>query len=342
MYKLKCEIYPYAAKYLAPRYHISAHFFSKIRKQKIKEFGGRYCEACNQLVEKAELHEGFTITNNCYYFEGFFLLCVPCHDALHFEKVGEHINDIQYFQSYWTFDEEFFPSRMSKYSIYKNSIEFMNHKKLVSDNTFNFTMSNVVTANYEKVADYGLSPDSIFKSFIKNYNHYDCRLRYMYFENFKNPNSGSYKFDELIKNYEHVNRYTSVLLSEYVKHIIFYIQYNILSENWKVEQSSEKKEALIKAYSIIMKEEDEARNKKKSPIRSSNDKLFNNDEKLYKAYSFFITTKKKEEYIKYVEYHKLLFGIANDKNREKLREHYVLDLITKERYQTILKQWDSF
>ena len=91
-----------------------------------------------------------------------------------------------------------------------------------------------------------------------------------------------------------------------------------------------------------MKEEDEARNKKKSPIRSSNDKLFNNDEKLYKAYSFFITTKKKEEYIKYVEYHKLLFGIANDKNREKLREHYVLDLITKERYQTILKQWDSF
>lgn len=164
-YRLGIEISPFSP--LSPRHYIRESQFNKIRNKKIKAHDGK-CECCDRSDIRIELHEGFTIKNNTYTFDGFYLLCTLCHDLVHCVTIDSTLDSKSEkdFLHYWRWKKE-----IHKYSKYKSVEDFAKGAIKVLDNTFNFIMSKNISTDYSEIKKYGVSLTEFKDSFKKKFSH---------------------------------------------------------------------------------------------------------------------------------------------------------------------------
>ena len=253
MHKLNIEIHPYASKFLSPRYHISQTTFTNIRDDKMEKFQEK-CEACGKTDTKMELHESGIYENNCYVFDGFYLLCQKCHDMVHCVNMSSNQTGITNQHIDWTWKDY----EMSKYSLFKSKLNLSTHLWKSFDNVFRFMMNDKVSADYSRVAEYGLTPENLKNGFDKRYNHFVARIRFMvwYLDwrslNEKYRTKNEIQIDRYYAQYnekEKVKQYEGMLKEEHLKHEKFY------TENWDVLQTSKhpERERVMVEYADTIK-----------------------------------------------------------------------------------------
>lgn len=224
-YKIKIEIPVFSN--LSPRYFISQNKFKKIREDRIKLHGMK-CECCDKPSDKLELHESYTIKDGKYTFDGFYLLCLTCHDDVHYINMGSFIDsDAESFKRVWKRKEG-----IQKYSIYKDADDFSKNAMIAMSSAFDFIMAKNISTDYSKVSQYGIALNEVENNFNNNFSHTGkIKLLLITLLDFFMLHKA-----EILKNPEYHLEYRKeiagrrlVLFDEYMKHRKFYADnYNIL------------------------------------------------------------------------------------------------------------------